>query len=160
MPNSKNVTENTIEVVPENRFSPPLEEPIKDNLTLEQRKRDEHTTTLYKQFVEAHNEKKSFAKGSKTAIRACCIVWVSVLVFSCIVLSAFILVGTNRSLTDIVALISAIIPLIVAIIGTLNIVTQYVFPEGEDRNITEIVKQIHENDLKNKQVNMSNKENE
>ena len=44
--------------------------------------------------------------------------------------------------------------MIAAVIGTLNIVTKYVFPENEEKNITDIVKLIHKNDLKNKQENM------
>jgi len=150
------VNDLTVEIAPENRDFPELEETVKDNLTAEQRKRDEDTTTLYRQFVEAHNAKQLFSRSSKKVIRACCIAWISVFIMACIGLSAYVIIGTERQSADVIALISVIIPLIVAIIGTLNIVTKYVFPENEERHITEIVKTILDNDLKNKIENVRN----
>jgi hypothetical protein len=158
------VTEETIEVAPENEAAIDVAQelkkpPIEDYLTEEQSKRDVDTTTLYKQFVKAHNEKYKFAKESKTLIRNCCIICVSALVFACVALSSFVLIFTDRRTIDIIALISAVIPLIIAIIGTLNIVTKHVFPEGEEKYITDIVKIIHENDLKNKIENIKQTKN-
>ena len=153
------VTEDTTEIEPSSRVPSSLEQPIRDYLTEEQRKRDEHTTTLYEQFVWAHNEKCDFVKESKKTIRKWCILWVCALilaVLACIAVAGVVLVYTDRLATDVIALISAIVPLLVAIIGTLNIVTKHVFPEDEERYITDIVKLIHENDFKNKQANMQN----
>ena len=147
-------TQLTIETPPANRNLPKLETPIYDNLTVQQRERDIYTTGLLKQYVEAHKKKQNFAKNAKRTIFVCCIIWVFLLVLTCIGLSVFVILGTKRQVSDIISLISAIIPLTIAIIGTLNIVTKYVFPEDEEKNITEIVKQIQENDLKNKQQNL------
>jgi hypothetical protein len=143
-----------IEVSPANRTVPDTKAPIDDNLTEQQRLRDEYTTNLYKQFVDAHKEKQLFVKKSKESIRSWCIAWVTLLILACICLSAFVLIGTERQATDVIALISSAVPLVAAVIGTLNIVTKHVFPENEEQYITDIVKAINENDLKNKQQNL------
>ena len=150
------ITDETIEIDPKERAIPILADPMDDNLTLEQRNRDRDTTALYKQFVEAHNEKRKFAKKAKKAICISCVAWVSLLIIMCGVLSIYVIIKTTRQAADIVALISTVIPIVVAILGTLNIVVRHVFPENEEKNITEIVKAIHENDFKNKQENLKN----
>ena len=73
--------------------------------------------------------------------------WVTALIVTSIVLSCHILMKTNRKAEDVVALISAIVPILAAIVGTLNIVAKHVFPEDEEKHITEVVKTILENDL-------------
>ncbi|MCL2045711.1 MAG: hypothetical protein FWG88_04940 [Oscillospiraceae bacterium] len=139
---------------PPSRNTLGLEIPVSDNLTVQQRSRDEETTTLYKQYVNAHKQKQVFSEKAKRTIHLYCILWVSAMLLVCFTLSFYVIIGTARNTSDIVALLSAIIPLVAALVGTLNIVTKYVFPEDEERNITEIVKQIHENDLRNKQENL------
>ena len=129
-----------------------------DYLTSQQRKRDQETTKLYEQFVKSHEDKQEFARKSKEYIRNSCFVWVIVLILTCAGLSWYVIACTERSINDIAALISALVPITVAIIGTLNIVTKYVFPEDEEKNITEIVKLIHTNDLANKQENLKQRE--
>ena len=151
------VSEQTIEVAPDRAIPPPpLKNPVPSNLTEEQGKRDEQMTALFSQFVEAHKDKQIFSKESKTKIRSCCIVWVFMLILACIGLSFYIIMYTDRLVGDVVALIGAIIPLVMAVIGTLNIVIKHVFPENEEQYITDLVKTLSENDLKNKQVNLSN----
>ena len=127
---------------------------LPDNLTEQQRERDQLTTLLYKQFISVYGEKQGYVKSSKKTIRNWCIVWVSALVITFVVLTCYILFGTGRKTGDIIALISAAIPILAAIIGTLNIVTKHVFPEDEERHITEIVKTILNNDLQNKIENL------
>ena len=148
------IREDTEEDVPPSKNSPYPPTALKDNLTEQQRSRDRDTTALYKQFVEAHKEKQRFSKKAKKAICVSCVAWVSLLIIVCCVLSIYVITKTNRQSSDIVALISAVIPIVVAIVGTLNIVVRHVFPENEEKNITEIVKAIHENDFKNKQENL------
>ena len=128
---------------------------VPDNLTKQQRQRDKQTTTLYRQFIEAHKEKQDYVKNSKKHIRNACIAWVSVLILAFIFFATYVLVFTDRKIVDIVSLISAAIPLLVAIIGTLNIVTKHVFPEDEEKHISNIVKTILDNDLKNKLANIN-----
>ena len=127
---------------------------IPDNLTKQQRQRDSQTTILYRQFIEAHKDKQGFIKNSKNHIRNACIAWVSVLILALILFAVHVLVFTDRQIADIVSLISVAVPLLVAIIGTLNIVTKHVFPEDEEKHITDIVKTILDNDLKNKLANI------
>lgn len=127
---------------------------VPDNLTAQQRERDEQTTALYRQFVGAHKAKQDFVKGSKAKIRVYCTTWVSALILTCIALAAYVLIFTKRQGTDIIALVSALVPLLAAVLGTLNIVIKYVFPEEEEKHITNIVQTILQNDLLNKQENM------
>jgi len=127
---------------------------LPDNLTEQQRKRDKSTTELYSQFISAHKTKHSFINKSKIVILIVCGVWVSCLIATCIGLSVYIVKNTERTVQDIVALIAAMAPILTAIIGTLNIVTKHVFPEDEEKHITEIVKTILSNDLQNKQENI------
>jgi len=149
------VTENTVEVAPDGKPRQELrKEQVRDYLTDEQKKRDESTTELYEQFVESHKDKQTFSKESKQSILALCRWWISGIIAACIMLSFYILVCTDRQASDIVALISAIVPLLLALVGTLNIITQNVFPHDEDVHLTKLMTQIHENDLKNKIENM------
>ena len=132
--------------------------PMDDNLTYEQRNRDKVTTGLYRQFSEAHKEKQKFIKESKELIRSWCIGWVTALVAGCLILAGYIVFYSFRSPSDVVALIGALVPLVGAVIGMLNIVIKYVFPEDEEKYITEIVKIIYKNDLLNKQENIKKKQ--
>jgi len=132
--------------------------------TRQQRLRDEETTRLYRQFVDSHEEKQKFARNKKNVIFWFCIVWVSLFTLACVVLSFYTIFYSPKSVNDIIMLISAIVPMVAAIVGTLNIVAKHVFPEDEEKNITEIVKAINDNDLKDKtenlkQENLSRKEN-
>ena len=146
-----------VEAPPVNRTTPELiYAPIDDNLTEQQKIRDKNTTILYSQYVVSHKYKRDFAKRAKEIIFIFCIIWVTALLAVCATLSICVVTKAGRSTDDVVALVGALLPLIAVIIGTLNIVAKHVFPEGEDQNITDIVKQIHENDLKNKQENMKN----
>ena len=127
---------------------------MQDYLTSEQRLRDKQTTQLYGQFVESHKQKQVFVKQSKKLIFYFCLSWVSVFVLICAGIPFYILRFPERTITDIIALISVIVPIVVAIIGTLDVVAKYVFPEDEERHITEIVKAIQENDLNDKLANL------
>ena len=127
---------------------------LQDNLTGQQRARDKQTTVLYRQFSDAHKSKQAFSGRAKKGIYIACTAWVSVLILGCIVFSGFVLLKPEKGVNDIVALIVAVVPMLTAILGTLNIVTKYVFPEDEEKHITEIVKTILDNDLLNKQENI------
>ena len=131
-----------------------LRNDMPDNLTSEQRKRDAHTSTLYKLFVDAYKNSRQFAKTFKLVICIWGLVLVSCMTIACVILSFYILMFTERQPSDIIALISAIIPLVVSIIGLLTIITKHIFPENEEKHVTEIVKLVHENDLKNKRENI------
>ena len=144
-----------LEVEPVSKRRPiEKESPINDNLTEQQRKRDEHTTILYQHFVGAQKEQHEFRGKLKYAISNWCLWGVSFLVLACIALSGYTLIYTERQSSDIIALVGAIIPLLTAVVGILGIVTRYVFPEDADKYIAEFVKQIHENDLQNKRENI------
>jgi len=127
---------------------------IPDNLTDEQFERDKQTTKLYEQFVKSHRNKQKFIRSSKKLILYFCLGWVTALIIACVVFPIYVLSRPVISQYDIISLISTIVPLIGAILGTLNIVTKYVFPKSEERYITKLVRLIHKNDLKNKRVNI------
>jgi len=123
----------------------------------QQESRDKATTDLYRQFVESHKEKQAFVKEEKKRILDFCIKWVSVFIGACVFFSliiVLIILFTKKESAGIIALLSVIVPMVVAVIGMLTIVTKYVFPEDEEKNITEIVKAIHKNDLDNIRVTL------
>lgn len=149
------ITEQIIESPPERSYTPVLENPAKDdNLTIQQRERDKQTTMLYAQYVIAHKEKQDFAKQTKGLVRNLCFIWVSFFILASVGLSLYIIICTQRQVTDIVALLGAVIPFVLAIIGTLNIVVKHVFPENEEQYINEIVIAIGKNDLEHKMSNI------
>ena len=61
---------------------------------------------------------------------------------------------TVTTYIDIAALISSYLAIIGLIVGILKIIAEYVFPKDDEKYITEIVKAIQDNDLKNKQENI------
>jgi hypothetical protein len=125
-----------------------------DNLTVQQRKRDGYTTKLYNLFVKSYESNRNFASIFKVIICAWCLIIVSGVFVACVMLAFYILQQTERTVGDIIALISATIPLATAVMGILQIVTKHVFPEDDEKHVTEIVKAIHDNDFKNKQENI------
>ena len=155
------VTDESIEIEPgiemkvaQSVKSSPVIADVKDFLTPQQRSRDERTTILYEEFVAAYSEKRTFLKKSKRTIRCWAIAWITAIVSLIGYSLVHVLSFTDRNIGDIVILVSAIVPMLSAIIGILVIITKYVFPENEEQHITEIVKLILENDLKNKQENI------
>jgi len=125
-----------------------------DFFTTEQRNRDQFITRLFQSFVRSYESKSAFSDRAKTLILRFTIAWISIMLVSCLLATRSFILAGGRSFADISALLSAVLPFVAAIIGTLNIVTRYVFPADEEKYITEIVKSVQQYDLENKRLNM------
>lgn len=63
-------------------------------------------------------------------------------------------IEADISIESVVAFVTACVSYLTLVFGILTIITKYVFPKKEEAYITEIVKTIQKNDLKNKRENM------
>lgn len=122
-------------------------------LTAEQKKRDELVTTLLECYVANYREK---IKSNDCYKKILFFVNIGiVLIFTIIMISMISIVKENIiTMEYMVAFITACVSYLTLVFGIMTIITKYVFPEKEEEYITEIVKTIQENDLKNKQENM------
>lgn len=133
-----------------------MKKPYVDSYTTkEQRARDKKVTKLLGLYVYGYKKKiKSNIKYKEKIFDLC---WWTLVGFS---ISFPLLVGVmiwNKkalSISGLCQLISVCVTYITLIIGILTIIVKYVFPENEEKYITDIVKLIQENDLKNKIENI------
>lgn len=83
---------------------------------------------------------------------------VGILVAFCISFIVFIcnvdFNGQANSVPNVIQLISVCITFLGLIVGLLQTITKYVFPENEEEYITRIVELIQNNDLENKKENI------
>lgn len=123
--------------------------------TRQQKSRDRKITELLSIYVETYDYKSRSNKWYKGILFSIC---VSILVAFCISFIVFICnVDFNRetnSVTDVIQLIAVCVTFIGLIVGLLQTITKYVFPENEEEYITRIVELIQNNDLKNKKENI------
>lgn len=150
---SKGVKGNTI--VSKEQFDDPN---FKANFgTSEQIKRDEQITLLLTKYVNNYSDKIENNKDYKAQIFTVC---ESIIVMYALVIPFAILYicnsrkGSTITGADVAALLSVCISFLGLIIGLMQIITKYVFPEKEEEYITQIVRAIQENDLKHKKQNM------
>ncbi len=62
--------------------------------------------------------------------------------------------GEANSIPEVIQFISVCVTFLGLIVGLLQIITKYVFPENEEEYITRIVELIQNNDLENKKENI------
>lgn len=123
--------------------------------TRQQKARDRKITELLTTYVETYNYKSKSNKWYKGILFFIC---VGILVAFCISFIVFICnVDFNReanSIPDVIQLISVCVTFLGLIVGLLQTITKYVFPENEEEYITRIVELIQNNDLENKKENI------
>lgn len=123
--------------------------------TRQQKARDRKITELLTTYVETYNYKSKSNKWYKGILFFIC---VGILVTFCISFIIFICnVDFNReanSIPDVIQLISVCVTFLGLIVGLLQTITKYVFPENEEEYITRIVELIQNNDLENKKENI------
>lgn len=125
--------------------------------TDEQVARDRHVTTLLAKYVSNYSNKIEINGEYKERIFTMCeciIVMYAIIVPVIIVFACSSRRGVSITGADVVALISVCVSFLGLIIGLMQIITKYVFPEKEEEYITQIVRAIQENDLKHKKQNM------
>lgn len=149
----QDITRQVSFVVPA-RNNEQLAEP--DYLTNEQRIRDKKITQLLNAYVVDYQE-----KTSKNRLYKDVVFWFSVATLGIFtVIFAFFIViqvvwrQNSMATEDVVSLVSVCITYLTLVVGILKIITKHIFPAKEEKNITEIVKTIQDNDFQNKKENL------
>lgn len=123
--------------------------------TRQQKSRDSKITELLSTYVEVYNYKSKSNKWYKGILFFIC---VGILIAFCISFIVFIcnvdFNGESNSVANVIQLISVCITFLGLIVGLLQTITKYVFPENEEEYITRIVELIQTNDLENKKENI------
>lgn len=125
--------------------------------TDEQVARDKQITQLLTKYVHNYSNKIEKNGEYKEHIFMVC---ESIIIMYAIIIPVVILFacssrrGRITTGADVAALISVCVSFLGLIIGLMQIITKYVFPEKEEEYITQIVRAIQENDLKHKEQNM------
>lgn len=124
-------------------------------LTEEQKKRDREITKLFMYYVSSYDKKRTSNPIYKNIILGmCCFI---IAVFSGMFIYLLFHVAKTMNtirVNNVVALITVCITYLTLVIGILKIITEYVFPQKEEEYVTQLVKAIQKNDLKNKIENM------
>lgn len=127
--------------------------------TFEQKKRDKKITLLLTHYVNWYEDKAKDNRLFKQVIFYSMIGALGLIVFTCIAMSMISLFKQNQSTADVITLISSFVTLAVAIIGIVNVITAHIFPQDDEKYITQIVESIQRNDLENKRENIKANQN-
>lgn len=122
-------------------------------LTFQQIKRDEQITKLLQQYVSNYTLKTEFVSKGKSCLLYWSLTILAVLIAALCFLSSWFAIKGN-SINDVIKLIASAGSIVTIFVGTLKVITLYIFNKDDEKNITEIVKCIQENDLKNKIENI------
>lgn len=131
---------------------------FEDNFqTHEQKVRDIEITKLLKKYVESYCEKiKIQSKYRKVLLVLCSSVIVS---FSIVFLILLLLMSFGKvefCTANTVNFVSICITFLLSVLGLVQTITKYCFPENDEEYISKIVETIQANDLQNKLANMNN----
>lgn len=136
----------------ENEMSKPY---VDSFTTKEQRSRDKQVTKLLSLYVKGYESKVNSNKWYKLVLLIMCslILLGFSIIFGIIIINV-VFSKKVISIASLCQLISVCITFLTLIIGTLNIIVKYVFPEDDEKYITSIVEIIQNNDLENKKENI------
>lgn len=123
--------------------------------TRQQKDRDIKITELLSEYVNSYKSKTKTNKWYKIFLFATCILGLFVfsIIFIILILKVDFSIDSN-SIANVAQLASICITFLGLIIGLLQTITRYVFPENEEEYITRIVEIIQNNDLENKKENI------
>ena len=125
--------------------------------TDQQRRRDLEITSLLKEYVKYYRVKSRRSKRYRAVLFWGCAGITLLLLMACVFSIVWWTVERNKSVNDVIALVTACATLIGAVFGILKIITAYVFPREDEKYVTGIVESIQKNDLENKKANMEAK---
>ncbi len=123
--------------------------------TSQQKRRDAKISELLDSYVRAYNNKINTQK-----------LYRKVLFWGCSLLIVFFSLGIvytafqtlkllgKVDVSSLLSIITICITLLTSIIGLIQIITKFCFPEDDEKYITTIVESIQKNDLENKKENM------
>lgn len=128
---------------------------IDSYVTKQQMLRDKKVTELLESYVDEYkykNKSNRWYKGILVGFSLSILLAFSVVFIILICrLNSFSVKGSSAQLAEI---ISVCVTFLALIVGILNIIAKYVFPENEEEYITRIVEIIQKNDLENKKENI------
>lgn len=124
--------------------------------TAQQATRDEYITFLLEKYKDAYAQKNRMKQFSQKCIWGLCASFIMGSTISLCFLTYRIAFFPQEfsDLSSVISFITAFVSFSSLIFGLMTIITKYAFPEDDEKYITEIVKAIQENDLKNKSANM------
>lgn len=118
--------------------------------TLEQSKRDSSISDLLKAYTLSYKNKQEKNETYRDFLFYSCLGIVVLISVFLLVFTIVYLCKTDNSLGEVVTLITVLVTFFGSIIGILKVITEYVFPKGDEKYITMIVKAVQQNDLDNK----------
>lgn len=122
--------------------------------TPEQKDRDENISRLLECYVNSFERKKIENIKSRKEIKWFCFLSSLLLIITIFSILAITIIFDVDSLYSVAVILSAMFGLFGTIFGIIKYVARFAFPEEDEKYITEIVKSIQENDLKDKQENI------
>lgn len=125
--------------------------------TLQQNKRDRKMTELFGQYLVSYINKVNFVKEKKNYFFYITMGWASFIILGSVLLPIIYFIlnrGVEDNGIDIAGIVASIVTFAGIIFGIVKIVAQYLFSPDDEKNITDIVKSIQQNDLENKKVNL------
>lgn len=126
--------------------------------TDQQRHRDVKISELLDEYTSSYKEKRKFREEKRKALFSLCttIIGGAAIMFG-LVLLKMIFAPRGMVVADVVAFVTACGSFLTLVIGLMQIITKYCFPENDEEYITKIVQSIQENDLQHKLANIDYK---
>lgn len=122
--------------------------------TPEQKNRDENISRLLGYYVNFFGRKKIENIENRKGIKWFCFLSALLLIIMIFSILAITIIFNIDSLYSVAVILSAMFGLFGTIFGIIKYVARFAFPEEDEKYITEIVRSIQENDLKDKQENI------
>lgn len=122
--------------------------------TLEQKNRDKNISRLLGCYVNFFERKKIENIKTRKDVKWFCFLSSLLLIITIFSILAITIIFDIDSLYSVAVILSAMFGLFGTIFGIIKYVARFAFPEEDEKYITEIVKSIQENDLKDKQENI------
>ena len=121
------------------------------NMSAEQIKRDKKITRLLDAYIRFYEKKSAHSTMCRYLILIPCMAIICGCAFALTWLCVMTLSAEqDLDLEKLAAFITACAAFPIAIIGILHIITEYFFPKEDEKYITDIVKLVQKNDLKNR----------
>ena len=125
--------------------------------TEEQQKRDRKITELLGLYVSYYKDKtENNRKFRKTIFRFCIGVLGTYTLF--LIVAGFLVLTRGSEAGHVIAFITASVTYVLAVIGLVKIITEHIFPQDDEKYITEIVQAIQNNDLGTQKLHMEHEE--
>ncbi len=119
--------------------------------TAQQKRRDLYISKLLANYVNHYKAKTKSNHWYKVVLFCVALIWVTALF---IFFGYILLKAINSEENNLAVIIGSFVSLVGLPIGIIKVIATYIFPKNEEQHITQIVKNIQDNDLENKKVNI------